>query len=39
MTSNEVVDAGAIVIVKAVVEPLPLNVSVRNDDVIGVLPM
>ncbi len=39
ITSTDVVDAGAIVIVKAVVDPFPLNVSVRKDDVIGLLPM
>jgi hypothetical protein len=37
-TSTDVVDAGASVIVNAVAEPVPLNVSVRKDDVIGVLP-
>jgi hypothetical protein len=31
--------AGATVIVKAVVEPFPLNVSVRKATEIGVLPM
>lgn len=39
MTSKEVVDAGAIDIVKAVVDPLPLKVSVVKDVVNGVLPM
>jgi hypothetical protein len=39
MTNKEVVDAGAIDIVNAVVEPLPLKVSVVNDVVRGVLPM
>jgi hypothetical protein len=38
-TIIDVVDAGASVIVKTVAEPVPLNVSVRKDDVIGVLPM
>ena len=36
--STDVVEAGASVIVKTVAEPVPLNVSVRKDDVIGVLP-
>ena len=37
--STDGVLAGATVIVKAVVEPLPLNVSVTNDWYRGVLPM
>ena len=38
-TIIDVVDAGASVMVNTVVELFPLNVSVRKDDVIGVLPM
>jgi hypothetical protein len=33
--STDVVDAGASVIVKAVAEPVPLNVSVKKDVVRG----
>jgi hypothetical protein len=38
-TIHEVGPAGAIDIVNAVVEPFPLNVSVRNAAVIGLLPI
>jgi hypothetical protein len=38
-TSRDVVDTGASVIVNAVAEPVPLNVSVRKEDVVGMLPI
>lgn len=38
-TSRDVVDTGASVMVNAVAEPVPLNVSVRKAAEIGVLPM
>jgi hypothetical protein len=38
-TMTDDVVAGATVMVNAVVEPFPLNVSVRKADVMGLLPM
>jgi hypothetical protein len=36
---TDVVDAGATVMVNAVCEPVPENVSTRNAAVVGALPM